>query len=160
MRSWLTALVAGAAGAGIVILIAVLWGFGSGGGFVRTLGGGAPNQPSANLSGSAAGSALAKWEPFAGKSGYSASCDYRIHLLMTPEKAAKMSIDLSRYAEAASFIYPTIVNQHFLQAVIMEPGEPISVDIRDTDGGDCDAGRASLSNLPGMCFDTKIEQRC
>jgi hypothetical protein len=88
------------------------------------------------------------------------SCDYRVHLMIPPEKAKKISIDLSRYAESSSFIYPTIVSANFLQAVIMEPGEPISVDISGKTGGDCEPGSAVLGNLPGMCFDTKIEQRC
>ncbi len=146
-RSWLTWMVAGMGGAVIVILAGLLWNSGSNGGLVRLLGGvGSSTSP--------------KWETFANKNGYNVACDYRIHLLIPPEKATKISIDLSRYTGDSSFIYPTVVNNRFLQAIIMAPGNPIAVDLSDKESGGCDPGQAGLSNLPGMCFDTKIEQRC
>ena len=80
--------------------------------------------------------------------------------LLQSLSAAKISIDLSRYAGDSSFIYPTVVNNRFLQAIIIAPGEPIAVDLGDKDSSGCDPGQAGLSNLPRMCFDTKIEQRC
>lgn len=155
-RTCLTSLIAGMAGAAIVLAIGLVWNSSSHGGLVRALGSAAPEQPSVRPTIASS----ASWRPFAGKSGYNPACDYRIHLLIPAEKAAKISIDLSRYADESSFIYPTIVNNHFLQAVIMEPGEPIALDISDAKRSGCDAGNASLDNLPRMCFDTKIEERC
>jgi len=153
-------LIAGMVGAAIVFAIGLAWNSSSHGGFVRALGSVTPEQPAAVSSSHPATTSAASWRPVAGKSGYNPACDYRLHLLIPPTKAAKISIDLSRYADASSFIYPTIVNDHFLQAVIMEPGEPIALDISDAKGDDCEAGNASLGNLPGMCFETKIEERC
>lgn len=159
--AWRTQLTSLAAGAAIVVAGGLLWNLISPGGLVRALGGFASDQAPAVASTHATGApSAASWRPFAGKHGYNTACDYRFHLLIPTEKAAKMSIDLSRYADASSFIYPTIVNSHFLQAVIMEPGEPIAVDMSDAKGGDCAAGSASLGNLPGMCFETRIEERC
>jgi hypothetical protein len=152
-RSRLILLLAGMAGAVIFLLTVPPWDS------AATKGEGSGGAPSPTAA-APAGSAMATWQTFAGKAGYNPSCDYRVHLVIPPEKAAKISIDLSRYAGETSFIYPTIVNANFLQAVIMEPGEPISVDISGKEGGDCGAGHAVLGNLPGMCFDTKIEQRC
>jgi hypothetical protein len=160
-RTHLISLVAGMVGATIVVAGGLLWNAGSQGRLVRALGGVTLDQPAVMSSTHPTGApSAAGWRPFAGKNGYNSACDYRFHLLIPPAKAAKMSIDLSRYADASSFIYPTIVNSHFLQAVIMEPGEPIAVDMSDAKGGDCDAGNANLGNLPGMCFQTKIEERC
>jgi hypothetical protein len=153
-RSWLISLLAGIGGAAIVLLTGPLWTPGNHGSA-----GVSRDTPPAKTA-EPAGSAIAKWQTFGGQAGYNPSCDYRVRLIIPPEKAKKISIDLSRYAEDSSFIYPTIVNANFLQAVIMEPGEPISVDISGKTGGDCQPGRAVLGNLPGMCFDTKIEQRC
>jgi hypothetical protein len=159
-RTYLTSLIAGMAGAAIVFAIGLVWNSSSHGGLVRALGSVAPEQPSAVSLAHPTTTSSASWRPFTGKSGYNPACDYRIHLLIPAAKAAKISIDLSRYADDSSFIYPTIVNNHFLQAVIMEPGEPIALDIRDAKGGDCGAGSASLGDLPRMCFETKIEERC
>lgn len=159
-RTYLTSLIAGMAGAAIVFAIGFLWNSNSHDGLVRTLGGGAPEQPAAVSSARSTTSSTASWRPFVGNSGYNPACDYRLHLLIPPAKAAKISIDLSRYTADSSFFYPTIVNNHFLQAVIMAPGEPIALDVSDAKGEDCGAGKASLGNLPGMCFETKIEERC
>jgi hypothetical protein len=159
-RTYLTSLIAGMAGAAIVFAIGLVWNSSSHGGLVRALGSVAPEQPPVVSSAHPTTTSSASWRAFAGNSGYNPACDYRIHLLIPAEKAAKISIDLSRYADDSSFIYPTIVNSHFLQAVIMEPGEPIAVDVRDAKGGGCDAGNASLDNLPRMCFETRIEERC
>jgi hypothetical protein len=145
-------MIAGMGGAVIVILAGLLWNWCSNGGLVRLLGGVTADELSDRLLRPAGSGASAKWEAFANKKGYNSICDYR--------KAAKISIDLLRYASESSFIYPTIVSDHFLQGLINEPGEPIAVDLNDTDSGGCAARQAILSNLPGMCFDTKIEQRC
>jgi hypothetical protein len=154
-RTYLTSFVAGMAGAAIVIPIGLVWNAKSQGGLVRALGVAAPEPPARPANASAA-----SWQPFTGKSGFNPACDYRFRLLIPAEKAAKMSIDLSRYADATSFLYPTIVNKHFLQAVIMAPGEPIAVDMSDAKSNDCDAGNVALDNLPGLCFETKLEERC
>lgn len=159
-RTYLTSLIAGMVGAAIILAIVLVWNPSPPGGLVRAFGGGAPAPPSAPSPPPPANPTSVSWRPFAGKSGYNPACDYRIHLLIPAEKAAKISIDLSRYADASSFIHPTIVNSHFLQAVIMEPGEPIALDISDAKSGSCDAGNAALDNLPRMCFETKIEERC
>jgi hypothetical protein len=158
-RTYLTSLVAGMAGAAIVLAIGLAWNSSSHGGLVQTPSGVTPEQPSAASSVHPTTAPAASWRAFAGKGGFNPACDYRIHLLIPAAKAAKISIDLSRYADASSFIYPTVVNSHFLQAVIIEPGEPIALNISDAKGGDCDAGNASLDNLPRMCFETKIEER-
>jgi hypothetical protein len=161
-RAYLISLIAGMVGAAIVVTVGLVWNASSQGRLVRALIGVTSDQPRAVASAQPTGapSSAASWRIFAGKNGYNPACDYRFHLLIPAEKAAKMSIDLSRYADASSFIYPTIASKHFLQAVIMEPGEPIAVDMSDANGGDCDAGNASLGNLPGMCFETRIEERC
>jgi len=161
LRGWLALLLAGAAGAEVVILAGLLWNLSSNGGLIRILGGVTP----AELSGGSAkhaGDAAASsgWQTDAGDNGYNPSCDYRFHLLIPPDKSAQISIDLSRYAGDASFIYPTVVNKHFLQAQIAESGESIAIDVDDKGGNACGRGQAILSDLPSMCFDTKIEQRC
>jgi hypothetical protein len=160
-RTHLISLVGGMVGAAIVVAVGLMWNASSPGGLVRALGGLASDQPPVMASAHPTGApSAASWRPFAGKDSYNPACDYRFHLLIPAEKAAKISIDLSRYADASSFIYPTIVNSRFLQAVIMEPGEPIAIDVSDAKGGDCGAGSARLDNLPRMCFETKIEERC
>ena len=126
----------------------------------RALGGPTSDQPSASPSASPSAAEPLAWHTFNGQNGYKPACSYRFHLLIPAEKAAKISIDLSRYAGDASFIYPAIVNSHFLQAAIMEPGEPIAIDINDAKVADCGPGDAILDNLPRMCFGTKIEERC
>jgi len=152
-RQWIGSTTAGMGGAVLVVLAALLWNYGSNGGLIRALGGpSAEDHPG--------GRHTANGEADSGKNGFSASCDYRVHLLIPPEKAKKISIDLSRYAGDSSFIYPTIVNDHFMQALILGSGESIAVEISGADGGDCGFGQASLSDLPKMCFDTKVEQRC
>lgn len=159
-RTFLTSLIAGMAGAAIVFAIGLAWKPSSHGGVVQAPSGVTPQQPAAVSSAPPTTASAASWRLFAGKSGYNPACDYRLHLLIPPAKAAKISIDLSRYAADSSFIYPTIVNSHFLQAVIMAPGEPIALNISDAKGDSCDAGNAILDNLPSMCFETKIEERC
>jgi len=159
-RANLTSLAMGIVGAVIAIAFGLAWNASSHGGLLRALGGATPDQLHGPSAVAATSAAAPGWRPFTGTNGYNPACDYRFHLLIPPEKAAKISIDLSRYAGDASLIYPTIVNRHFLQAAVMEPGEPIAVDISDASGGDCSAGNASLSDLPGMCFETKIEERC
>jgi hypothetical protein len=159
-RQGLTALMAGMGGAAIVIVAGLVWNSASNGGFVRVLGGVTADELSRRLPVHPGASASAKWQAFAGPNGYNPACDYRLQLIIARDKAAKMSIDLSRYAGDASFIYPTSINGHVMQALILAPGEPISVEISDRDGGGCDRWQAALSNLPGLCFDTKIEQRC
>jgi hypothetical protein len=160
-RTHLMSLIAGMVGAAIVVAGGLVWNVMSPGGLVRALGGLVSDQAPAVASAHPTGApSTAGWRPFAGKNGYNPACDYRFHLLIPAAKAARMSINLSRYADASSFIYPTIVNGHFLQAVIMEPGEPIAIDMSDAKSSDCDAGNATLDNLPGMCFETKIEERC
>ena len=149
-RTFLTSLIAGMAGAAIVLAIG--WAWNSHGGLVQAPSGAASAQP--------ATTPAASWRVFAGKSGYDPSCDYRLHLLIPPAKAAKISINLSRYAAESSVFYPTIVSSHFLQAVIMAPGEPIALDVSDAKSEGCEAGNARLDNLPDMCFETKIEERC
>jgi hypothetical protein len=160
LRGWLAPLVAGAVGAAVVVLAGLLWNLSSNGGLVRLLGGVTP----AGLSGGSvqhAGSAASSgWQTYVESNGYNPSCDYRFHLLIPPDKSAQISIDLSRYAGDASFIYPTVVNKRFLQAQIAESGESIAIDINDRGGSACGRGQAILSDLPSMCFDTKIEQRC
>jgi hypothetical protein len=159
-RANLTSLAMGNAGAAIVVAVGLAWNASSRGGLVRALGAATPDQLSGQSAVAPPSAAAPGWRPFTGKNGHNPACDYRFHLLIPPEKAAKISLDLSRYTGDASLIYPTVVNRHFLQAAIMEPGEPIAVDISDATGGDCSAGTASLSDLPGMCFETKIEERC
>jgi len=158
--AWLAPMVAGMGGAVVVVLAGLLWNSASNGGLVRVLGGVPADQSPAPPTNHPGGSATAKWATFASKNAYNPSCDYRFHLIISPEKAAKMSINLSRYAGDTAFIYPTIISNHFMQALIIAPGEPIAIDLRETDGGECVPGQAALSNLPGICFDTKIEQRC
>jgi hypothetical protein len=159
-RANLTSLAMGIVGAAIVVAVGLAWNASSHGGLVRALGGATPGRVPGSSAAAPASATAPGWRPSTGKNGYNPACDYRFYLLIPPDKAAKISIDLSRYAGDASLIYPTVVNRHFLQAAIMEPGEPIAVDISDASGGDCSAGNASLSNLPGMCFETKIEERC
>jgi hypothetical protein len=159
LRSWLASAGAGMAGAAVVILGGLLWNLGSNGGLIRVLGGITPAELSDGLA-KHASAASSGWQTRVDGNGYKPSCDYRFHLLIPPEKSAKMSIDLSRYAGDSSFIFPTIVNNHFLQALIAEAGESISIDISDKDGDICSHGQAILSDLPNICFDTKIEQRC
>jgi len=144
----------------VVTLVGLLWNSNSNGGLVRLLGGVTADELSMVSPKQAGGAVAPKWTNVASKDGYNLSCDYRFHLIISKIQATKISLDLSRYAGEAVF-YPTIVNDHFLQALILESGEAISVDIRNNSGGDgCEPGQASLSDLPGMCFDTKIEQRC
>jgi len=145
----------------VVVLAGLLWNLGSNGGLIRILGGVTPADLSDGSAKHAAGAtASPAWQTAAGDNGYNPSCDYRFHLLIPPDKSAQISIDLSRYAGDASFIYPAVVNKHFLQAQIAESGESIAIDINDKGGNACSHGQAILSDLPSMCFDTKIEQRC
>jgi hypothetical protein len=161
LRGWLAPSVAGAGGAAVVVLAGLLWNLGSNGGLIRILGGVTPAELSGGSAKHAGGAAASLgWQPDAGNSGYNPSCDYRFHLLIPPDKSAQISIDLSRYAGDASFIYPTVVNKHFLHAQIAEGGESIAIDVNDKGGNACGHGQAILSDLPSMCFDTKIEQRC
>jgi hypothetical protein len=160
LRQWLAPMAAGMAGAAVVILGGLLWNLGSNGGVIRVLGGIAPTEPSDGSAKHASTSASAGWQAYVSGNGYNSSCDYRFHLLIPPDKSAQISIDLSRYAGEAAFIYPTIVSKHFLQAQIAESGESIAVDVNDADGDNCGHGHAILSDLPRMCFDIKVEQRC
>jgi hypothetical protein len=160
LRGWLAPGAAGMGGAALVILGGLLWNLASNGGLLRVLGGVTAAELSDGLAKRAGGIASSGWQAHAASNGYIPSCDYRFHLLIPPDKSAKMSIDLSRYAGDSSFIYPTIVNTHFLQAQIAEASESIVVDISDKDGDSCKHDQAVLSDLPRMCFDTKIEQRC
>ena len=159
-RTLLTSLIAGMVGAATVFAIGLTWNSGSLGGRVPAPSGVTPGQPAAVSSAHPTTAPVANWRPFAAKGGYNPACDYRLHLLIPPAKAAKISINLSRYAADSSVIYPTIVNTHFLQAVIMAPGEPIALNVSDAKNDNCDAGNAILDNLPSMCFETKIEERC
>jgi hypothetical protein len=159
-RRWLAAVAGGVAGALLVALTALLWNAASPGGLIRFVGGVSAQEGLSQSAQQAAGSALAAWQPYAGKDGYNPACDYRLHLLISPDQARNISVDLSRYAGDAAFIYPTVVNVGFLQAVILESGRTIVVETSDESGAACPHGQGSLSNLPGMCFDTKIERRC
>jgi hypothetical protein len=160
LRQWLAPMAAGMVGAALVILGGLLWNLGSNGGVIRVLGGSTSAEPSDGSAGHAGSPGPAGWQAYVGGNGYNSSCDYRFHLLIPPAKSAQMSIDLSRYAGDAAFIYPTIVSKHFLQAQIAEAGESIAVDVNDAGGDNCGSGHAVLSDLPNMCFDIKIEQRC
>jgi hypothetical protein len=160
LRGWLVSAAAGLGGAAVLMFAGLVWNLGSNGGLIRALGGITPAEFSSGSVQHAGSAASSKWQTYVEGNGYNSACDYRFHLLIPPEKSAKISIDLSRYAGEASFIYPMIVNKHFLQAQIAEAGESIAIDIHDTDADDCSHGQAVLSDLPGMCFDTKVEQRC
>jgi|HubBroStandDraft_6_1064221.scaffolds.fasta_scaffold405756_1 hypothetical protein len=161
LRGWLAPLAAGVAGAAVVVLAGLLWNLSSNGGLIRILGGVTPAELSGGSAKHAGGAAASSgWQTDADDNGYNPSCDYRFHLLIPPDKSAQISIDLSRYAGDASFIYPTIVNKYFLQAQIAENGESIAIDINDKNSNTCSHGQATLSDLPSMCFDTKIEKRC
>jgi hypothetical protein len=161
LREWLAPLVAGAGGAAILISGGLVWNSSSNGGLIRALGGVTRAELSSGSAKPTGGAAASSgWQTYVESNGYNPSCDYRFHLLIPPDKSAQISIDLSRYAGDASFIYPTVVNKRFLQAQIAEGGESIAIDVNDKGGNACGHSQAILSDLPSMCFDTKIEQRC
>jgi hypothetical protein len=160
LKGWLASVAAGMAGAAVLVLGGLVWNLYSNGGLIRALGGITPAELSGGSTRQSGSAASSGWQAYVEGNGYNPSCAYRFHLMIPPDKSAKISIDLSRYAGEATFIYPTIVNKQFLQAQIAPAGESIAIDIGDTDGNTCSHGQAVLSDLPRMCLDTKIEQRC
>jgi hypothetical protein len=160
VRPWLAAVSGGVVGAVLAAATALLWNAASPGSLVRFLGGVAAQDGVAGPAKEPVGSAPTRWQSYTGKGVYNPACDYRLHLLISPDQAHNISVNLSRYTGDAAFIYPTVINAKFLQAVILEAGRTIVVETGDEPNAECPHGQASLSNLPGMCFATTIERRC
>jgi hypothetical protein len=100
------------------------------------------------------------WSPYAPGENFKPACDYRIHLITPAAGAATAAADLSEYLRPGAYLYPTAINDHRLQALVLANRTAVAFTISSVAGGVCASGQAQLDTAERTCFDTRIEQRC
>jgi hypothetical protein len=99
------------------------------------------------------------WSPYANE-GFAAACEYRFHLITPAAGAAPNALDLSALMSPGAYLYPAVVNQQQMQALVSVDGRPLAFTLGNIEGGACARGQAQLGRDPATCFDAQIEQRC
>ena len=100
------------------------------------------------------------WQPYAGGENFQLDCEYRFRLVTPAAGPAAGGIDLSPLLAATTYLYPSVVTRHQMQASAVVNRTPVTVTIANVAGGACAPGEARLGSDGNSCFDTEIEQSC